>query len=86
MLLRPSSKPLTNLPGTLTLIRPLYVVALERLNERGVRLFAGEQLREIAASMGIRQAGLLAEMVAKRLDEVLDDVPRSMVALLPFGR
>jgi uncharacterized membrane protein len=55
--------------GILSLIQPLYVVSLEELNARSVRSFAVEQLRRIDASTGIRQAGLLAETVSKRVNE-----------------
>jgi hypothetical protein len=64
----------TFLIGILSLIRPLYVVSLEELNARSVRSFAVEQLRRIDASMGIRQAGLLAEAVSKSLGESPGDV------------
>ena len=59
--------------GILSLIRPLYVVSLEELNPLSVRSFAVEQLRRIDASMGIRQAGLLAETASKSLGESLRD-------------
>jgi hypothetical protein len=73
----------------LSLIRPLYVVSLEELNARSVRSFAVEQLRRIDASMGIRQAGLLAETVSKSLGESPRDfvsVPSHlMIPLIPSG-
>mgnify|MGYP003623027761 CR=1 FL=1 len=53
----------------LSLIRRLYVVSLEELNACSVRSFGVEQLRRIDASMGIRQAGLLAETVLKRVNK-----------------
>jgi hypothetical protein len=52
-------------------------VSLEELNARSVRSFAVEQLRRIDASMGIRQAGLLAETVSKSLGES----PRDFVSM-----
>ncbi|KAH7007070.1 hypothetical protein EDB80DRAFT_718179 [Ilyonectria destructans] len=64
-------------PRILSLIRPLFVVALEELNTRSIRGFAVEQLRSIGESVGIRQAGLLATTISKTLDES----PRSCVPL-----
>ena len=61
--------------GILSLIWPLYIVSLEELNARSVRSFAVEQLRRIDASMGIRQAGLLAETVSTSLQETLSLCP-----------
>lgn len=62
---------------------------MERRNSRTVRLFAVEQLRRIDAEMGIRQAGLLAETVAKRIDpspgEVVDESLEFMIPLIPCG-
>jgi hypothetical protein len=73
--------------GILSLIQPLYVVSLEELNARSVRSFAVEQLRRIDASMGIRQAGLLAETVSKGVNECPGDfasVPSHlMIPLIP---
>jgi hypothetical protein len=63
--------------GFLSLIPPLHIVSLEELNARSVRSFAVEQLRRIDASMGIRQAGLLAETVSKSLGES----PRDFVSV-----
>ena len=75
--------------GILSLIQPLYVVSLEELNAHSVRSFAVEQLRRIDASMGIRQAGLLAETVSKRVNESPGDfvsVPSHlMIPLIPSG-
>ncbi|KAH8680288.1 hypothetical protein BGZ61DRAFT_456511 [Ilyonectria robusta] len=64
-------------PRVLSLIRPLFVVALEELNTRSIRGFAVEQLRSIGESVGIRQAGLLATTISKTLDES----PRNCVPL-----
>jgi hypothetical protein len=54
-----------------------------------VRSFAVEQLRRIGASMGIRQAGLLADTVSKRVNESPGDsvsVPSHlMIPLIPCG-
>lgn len=62
---------------------------MERQNSRAVRLFAVEHLRRIDAEMGIRQAGLLAETVAKRINispgEVVDDSLEFMIPLVPCG-
>ena len=68
----------------------MYVVSMEELNARSVRSFAVEQLRRIDASMGIRQAGLLAETLSKRVNESLGDStsePPShlMIPLIPYG-
>ena len=68
---------LTNLwqLGMLGLVRPLYVVALEQLNAHKVRSFAVDQLRLVESSMGIRQAGLLADAISRSFDgggEILD--------------
>ena len=68
----------------------MYVVSLEELNDRDMRFFAVEQLRRIDASMGIRQAGLLAETVSKSLGESPRDefasVPSHlMIPLIPSG-
>ena len=62
---------------------------MERRNSRAIRLFAVEQLRRINAQMGIRQAGLLAETVAKRINrspgEVVDESSEFMIPLVPCG-
>ena len=50
---------------------------MEELNARSLRSFAVEQLRTIDASMGIRQAGLLADTASKRLSES----PRDFVSV-----
>jgi hypothetical protein len=54
-----------------------------------VRLFAVEQLRRIDEEMGIRQAGLLAETVAKRINispgEAIDESLEFMIPLIPCG-
>ena len=68
----------------------MYVVSMEELNARSVRSFAIEQLRRIDASMGIRQAGLLAETLSKRVNESSGDStsePPShlMIPLIPYG-
>jgi len=52
-------------PRILSLIQPLYVIALEALNPIDLRAFAVQQLRRIDASMGVRQASLLADTAAK---------------------
>jgi hypothetical protein len=51
----------------MSLIRPLYLVALEEINFSSLRFFAIEKLRYIDASMGIRQAGLFAQTAFKHL-------------------
>ncbi|KIW73095.1 hypothetical protein PV04_01239 [Phialophora macrospora] len=56
-------------PRILSLIQPLYFVALTRLNTPVVRGFAVEQLRRIAASTGVRQAALLADTAAHTFDK-----------------
>lgn len=61
--------------GVLSLVQPLYMVCLEEYNDHNIRSFAVDQLRSIAASMGIRQAGLLADMVSKDLNKASRDVP-----------
>ena len=75
--------------GILSLIQPLYVVSVEELNARSVRLFAVEQLRRIGASMGIRQASLLAETASKSLSESPTDIvsmPTHLkIPLMPLG-
>jgi hypothetical protein len=80
---------LTLFTGIVSFIRPLYVVSLEEQNPRNVRAYAIEQLRHIDASMGIRQAGLLADTVSKQLNKFPRDlfsVPRHlMMPLMPFG-
>jgi len=48
------------LAGMISLIEPLYIVSMEQVNAHDVRSFAIEQLQHINASMGVRQAGLLA--------------------------
>jgi hypothetical protein len=62
---------------------------MERRNSRAVRLFAVEQLRRIDEEMGIRQAGLLAETVAKRINispgEAIDESLEFMIPLIPCG-
>jgi len=50
---------------------------MEELNARSVRSFAVEQLRRIEASMGIREAGLLADTASKSLSES----PRDFVSV-----
>lgn len=54
--------------GALSLIWPLYIVCLEELNTRELRSFAVDRLRQIDESMGVRQAGLLADTVSERLN------------------
>jgi hypothetical protein len=50
--------------GILSLIQPLYFVALIELNEMKVRSFAVQQLRAIALKTGVLQAALLADTAA----------------------
>ncbi|KAF2260281.1 hypothetical protein CC78DRAFT_28884 [Lojkania enalia] len=77
-----------NTQRILSLIRPLYVVALEGLNPEYMRTFAVERLRHIGASMGIRQACLLADSIIQKPS----DAPSSLilapcvfkVPLIPF--
>ena len=74
--------------GQLSLIRPLAVVAMEERNPRRVRTFAVDHLRQIHASMGIRQGAHMAELVAKSLEAAQDaftseEIDR-IVPLLPF--
>ena len=54
--------------GSFSLVQPLYVISIEGLNPFGLRLFAISELRRMSNSMGIRQAGLLAENSSKRID------------------
>lgn len=75
--------------GILSLIRPLYCVSMESRNPHNMRLFAVEQLRRIDTEMGIRQAGLLAETVLKRIKkspvDFADDSVEFMIPLIPCG-
>ncbi|ORY13038.1 hypothetical protein BCR34DRAFT_562645 [Clohesyomyces aquaticus] len=64
-----SSPDLIGSPRSATLMWPLLVVSQEPLNPPEERFWAVEQLRRIGASMGIRQAGILADVVAKSMIE-----------------
>ncbi|KAJ6446989.1 fungal specific transcription factor domain-containing protein [Purpureocillium lavendulum] len=75
--------------GTLSLIRPLCVVALEEPNLASVRTFAVDRLRRIGASMGVRQAVLLADAIAGNLSEARSGQPMRPsscwdVPMMPF--
>lgn len=59
------------------MIWPLSVVSQEKLNPRAERRWAVEQLRRIAAVLGIRQAALLANTIAKDLVREAASVVRS---------
>ncbi|KAH7127838.1 hypothetical protein B0J13DRAFT_564610 [Dactylonectria estremocensis] len=78
----------TGTPRIISLIRPLYAVALEELNTRRVRLFAIEQLRNIGHCVGMRQTDLLATTVAKTFDENPKDSLTGLtlftIPLIPF--
>ncbi|KAH7176826.1 hypothetical protein EDB81DRAFT_50387 [Dactylonectria macrodidyma] len=78
----------TGTPRIISLIRPLYVVALEELNTRDLRLFAIEQLRNIGHCVGMRQTDLLATTVAKTIDESPRDILTGptlfTIPLIPF--
>ena len=54
----------------LSLVEPLYVVASEERNLQDVRSFAIEQLRHIAAVIGVRRAALLADVAGSTLDNM----------------
>jgi len=64
-----STASFTGSPRARALIRPLYIVSEEKLNAPSVRFWAVKQLRRINVSMGIRQAGLLADTVSQSLNE-----------------
>ncbi|OAQ89772.1 fungal specific transcription factor domain-containing protein [Purpureocillium lilacinum] len=64
-----STNALIDTPRILSLIRPLCVVALEEPNLASVRFVAVDRLRRIGSSMGVRQAVLLADTVARSLSE-----------------
>jgi hypothetical protein len=49
------------LPGAASLIWSLFVVSRETLNSDSVRRWAVENLRQINAVLGVRQAGFLAD-------------------------
>ncbi|KIW18453.1 hypothetical protein PV08_02741 [Exophiala spinifera] len=68
----------TGSPSFISLMHPLYLVALESLNPYGLRVFAIEQLRCIDASFGVRQARLLADTAESSL---LDTVPEPGVRI-----
>lgn len=51
--------------GILTLIRPLYIVAMETRNEHRVRVFAVQQLRRLGVEMGVRHAVLIADTIER---------------------
>lgn len=70
----------------MSLIRPMYVVAISSVNAMTMRRFGIQQLRSIGATMGIRQASLLAETVSEHM-EGRSDVLRSdlLLPLLPCG-
>lgn len=53
--------------GIISLIQPLYFVALMDLNEMKLRCFAIEQLRRIALETGVLQAALLAGTAAEAI-------------------
>lgn len=55
-------------PRSAGLIWPIFVVSQEHLNPRSERCWAVEQLRRISSSMGIRQAGLLADTISQSLN------------------
>ena len=55
--------------GILSLIQPLYLVALTELNTRTVRTYAVTHLRRIAASTGVRQAVLLADTATQSIGQ-----------------
>ena len=53
--------------GSFSLVQPLYVISIEELNSSGLRRLAISELHRMSTSMGIRQAGLLAENSSKRI-------------------
>jgi hypothetical protein len=57
--------PLTEIPGIMSLIQQLYLVAWTPFNTLAIRTFAVEQLRNTASTTGILQAALLAETARK---------------------
>jgi len=60
-------------------------VSLEKRNPRNLRSFAVEHLRRIGESMGIRQAGLMADTVSKSLDDPPDRLyPFASGLLIPL--
>ncbi|KAJ9640690.1 hypothetical protein H2204_003319 [Knufia peltigerae] len=60
-------------PSYISLIQPLYLVALETLVPYSLRVFAIEQLRHIDASLGVRQARLLADTAENNLFSALPE-------------
>ncbi|KAF2798423.1 hypothetical protein K505DRAFT_414363 [Melanomma pulvis-pyrius CBS 109.77] len=83
-----SASSLKNTPRIVSLIRPLYAVALQEFNTSSLRCFAAEQLRWIGAEMGIRQASLLADTVFESILESTRNSafrPRNLaIPLIPF--
>ncbi|KAK6379468.1 hypothetical protein LTS17_006386 [Exophiala oligosperma] len=60
-------------PSYISLIQPLYLVALETLVPYSLRVFAIEQLRHIDAYLGVRQARLLADTAENNLFSALPE-------------
>ncbi|KAJ6005300.1 hypothetical protein N7451_003244 [Penicillium sp. IBT 35674x] len=58
---------LVDSPRSFSLVQPLYVISIEELNSSELRRLAISELRRMSTSMGIRQAGLLAENSSKRI-------------------
>lgn len=54
------------------MIGPLYVVAMDEVNNRSMRLYAVEQLYHISELMGIRQARVVADFISKALNRPSD--------------
>lgn len=53
--------------GSVSLIMPLYIIAIEKANSMAVRQFATDQLRYLGATKGLRKAGILSETARERL-------------------
>lgn len=53
--------------GSMSVIEPLYTIAVEELNPLDLRLFAIHRLKKMGSSMGVRQADLLAEQALQAL-------------------
>lgn len=53
--------------GSMSVIEPLYTISVEELNPLDLRLFAIHRLRRMGSSLGVRQAGLLAEKALQAL-------------------
>lgn len=51
--------------GSIALLEPLYIISIEDVNPTDLRLFAIKQLRRMSYSMGVRQAGILAEQASR---------------------